>query len=92
MYVGIINSSDESMFTYPFGKEWQSFSHPLFSPFYDISFSDSALEVKAKEICGDDEFCLFDIAATGRIEIGEATFTGGQDFEMLINLSKPSKT
>ena len=37
-------------------------------------------------------FVLFDIAATGRIEIGEATFTGGQDFEMLINLSKPSKT
>ena len=90
--IGIINSSDKSLFTYPFGKEWWSFSHPSFSPFYDISFSSSALEQKAKEICGDDEFCLFDIAATGRVEIGEATFTGGQDFEMLINLSKPSKT
>ena len=92
MYVGIINSSDESLFTYPFGKDLMSFYDLSYSPVYHINFSNSTLEEKAKEICGDDEFCLFDIAATGRIEIGEATFTGGQDFEMLINLSKPSKT
>ena len=91
MYVGIITSSDESLFTYPFTKDWKSFYYPSFSPIYTISFSNSTLEKKAKEICRDDEFCLFDIAATGRVEIGEATVTDGQDFELLINLSKPSK-
>ena len=91
MCVGIITSSDESLFTYPFTKNWKSFYYPSFSPIYTISFSNSTLEKKAKEICGDDEFCLFDIAATGRVEVGEATFTDGQDFELLINLSKPSK-
>ena len=35
-------------------------------------------------------FCKFDIAATGRVEIGETTYQGGQDFEQLVNLSKPS--
>ena len=68
-----------------------SFYDPSYSPIYHINFSNSSLEEKAKKICGDDEFCLFDIAATGRVEIGETTFTGGQDFERLINLSKQSK-
>ena len=40
------------------------------------------------EICGDDEYCKFDIAATGRVEIGEATIQTEQEFEELI-LSKP---
>ena len=92
MYVGIINSSNESLFTYPFTKDWKFFYYPSFSPIYTISFFNSMLEEKAKKICRDDEFCLFDIAATGRIEVGKATFTGGQDFELLIKLSKPSKT
>ena len=70
---------------------WTSFYNLSYSPVYHINFSNSILEEKAKEICGDDEFYLFDIAATGRVEIGEATFTGGQVFELLMNLSKPSK-
>ena len=79
------------MFTYPSGQDWLSFHFPSFTPFYNVNFSNSALEQKANEICGDDKFCLFDIAATRRVEVGEATFSGGQVFEMLINMSQPSK-
>ena len=58
---------------------------------YEPFFSDTALEKKADEVCGDDVFCKFDIATTGRIEIGEATYRGGQELEQLVNLSKPGK-
>ena len=81
----------DSLFTYQFGKDWSTYYHPSFIPLYDINFTNDSLENVAKEICKDDEFCKYDIAATGRSEIGEATYKGGQDFEQLINLSQPSK-
>ena len=88
--VGIIDDPSDSLFTYKFGQDWSTFYFPDFTPVYEPSFVDSVLEEKANEICGDDLFCKFDIAATGRVEIGEATYQGGQDFEQLVNLSKPS--
>ena len=54
-------------------------------------FTDASLEEKANEICGNDDFCKFDIAATGRTEIGEATLNGGKIFDAILNLSQPSK-
>ena len=88
--VGIIDDPSDSLFTYKFGQDWSTFYFPDFTPVYEPSFVDPVLEDKANEICGDDLFCKFDIAATGRVEIGEATYQGGQDFEQLVNLSKPS--
>ena len=88
--VGIIDDPSDSLFTYKFGQDWSTFYFPDFIPVYEPSFVDPVLEDKANKICGDDLFCKFDIAATGRVEIGEATYQGGQDFEQLVNLSKPS--
>ena len=34
---------------------------------------------------------LFDIAATGRVEIGMTTLKGSEDFEELVELSAPGK-
>ena len=79
------------MFTYSFAKTWRTYYDPSFTPVYEPVFNDADLEEKANEICGNDEFCKFDIAATGRTEIGEATYMGSQGFELLVNLSKPSK-
>ena len=80
------------MFTYSFTETWRTYYDPSFTPVYEPVFNDATLEEKANEICGNDEFCKFDIAATGRIEIGEATYNGGQDLERLVNMSKPSKS
>ena len=88
--LGIINKPSDSLFTYHSGKSWSTFYCPDFTPVYEPRFNDSALEDKANEICGEDVFCKFDIAATGRVEIGETTYQGGRDFEQLVNLSKPS--
>ena len=79
------------MFTYSFTETWRTYYDPSFTPVYEPIFNDATLEEKANEICGNDEFCKFDIAATGRTEIGEATYNGGRDFERLVNMSKPSK-
>ena len=77
------------MFTYQFQQSWSAFNFPSFTAVYEPSYINSTLEEKANEICGDDVFCKFDIAATGRVEIGEGTYQKGIDFERLINLSKP---
>lgn len=90
IYIGIVNSSSNSLFSYPCARGWATYYDPSFRPSFAPTFSDPSLEQTANEICGNDQFCKFDIAATGRIEVGEATFTGGQNFEQLVNLSQPS--
>lgn len=35
------------------------------------------------KICGDDKLCLFDIAATGDLSIGDATKETGEELESL---------
>lgn len=40
-------------------------------------------------MCGDDKYCLFDIAATKKVEIGRATMEGGQAFDEIVNMSAP---
>ena len=41
------------------------------------------------ETCGGDIFCLFDVAATGRMDIGLSTLNGSQNFDELVKLSYP---
>ena len=41
------------------------------------------------ETCGDDVFCLYDVATTGRMDIGLSTLNGSQDFDELVKLSYP---
>ena len=42
------------------------------------------------KVCGDDELCLFDIAATGDVSIGYDTRETEQELESLTELLKPS--
>ncbi len=49
------------------------------------------MEARAKEICGVDESCLFDIAATKNEDIGMATMMGVMDFDMIVESAEPSK-
>ena len=54
-------------------------------------FSNTQLEEEAKEVCGDDKFCLFDIAATKRVEIGATTMVDGEMFDTIVEMAVPSK-
>ena len=89
--LGIIDNPSDSIFFYEFLNSWSTYYDPSFTPVYEPVFNDATLKEKANEICGNDEFCKFDIAATGSTEIGEATYNGGKMFEEIVNLSQPSK-
>ena len=87
--LGIIDSPADSLFTYASGQNWSTFYQPDFIPAFDPIFFSTSLEQQAEAICGDDQFCRFDIAATGRTDIGLTTLIGGLEFEMIANISQP---
>ena len=89
--VGIIDDPDNSLFSYEEGKSWADYFDPNFTPAYQPTFTDPALEERAMEICGDDQFCVFDIAATEREEVGMSTMQGNLDLEVITELSQPGQ-
>ena len=91
LYIGIINNTLDTIFTYRPGDSWSEFYDPAFVPVYEPVFNDSTLENEAKSVCGDDVFCLFDIATTKRVDIGASTMEDSQGFDNIVELSKPSK-
>ena len=68
-----MDSARNSLFVYQPDQNWDAFYDPYFTPSYKPPFSNSELEERAKEVCGNDTFCLFDIAATGNVDVGVAT-------------------
>ena len=88
-YSGIIDNPQDSIFFYESGQDWSSFYSPNFSPVFEPTFASVGLEEQAKELCQNDTFCLFDVATTGRVDIGRSTLEGSINFELLVNLSKP---
>lgn len=46
----------------------------------NITFASSQLQTSARDACGSDRQCLFDIAATNDIAVGSQTKDIGQNF------------
>ena len=82
---------EDSIFTYSVGQNWSTYYFPNFEPVFEILFADPALQQAADEMCGDDIFCRFDIATTESTDIGLSTLMGGQEFEEIVNNSRPSE-
>ncbi len=80
------------MFTYRIGESYDRFRDLHFTPvFLDETaslFSNSTLEQEAKNICGENKECLFDIAVTGKASVGEATLELINELEERTNYSK----
>ena len=91
MHAGIIQNPADSLFTYAPEENWSDFYAPDFVPMFEAKFSDTRLEEQAKEVCRDDKFCLFDIAATKRVEVGVATMVDGEMFDTIVEMAVPSK-
>ncbi len=90
-HIGILRSQNESYFTYMPGQSFSAFSDPSFVPMFQPSFDNIELEEQARNVCGDDESCLFDIAATKNVDIGMATMQGGEQFNEILEMATPSK-
>ena len=78
-----MDSARKSLFYYQPEDSWATFYDPYFHPFYQPTFNNPELETQAKDICGDDKFCLFDIATTGITEIGVATRESSKFLEQI---------
>jgi len=89
-FLGIINNSANSLFDYhqP-GESWSTYYDPDFTPLFGVEFSDPVLENEAMELCQGDEFCLYDIATTGSMDIGLSTLNGSVSYEEIVETSKP---
>ena len=86
---------NKTLFTYRFGKSYESFRDLDFTPVFldDTSslFSNPTFEQEARNICGENQECLFDIAVTGKTSIGEATLELINELEEKTNNSKIGK-
>ena len=86
---------NKTLFTYRFGENYDRFRDLDFTPVFldDTSslFSNSTFEQEAKNICGENQECLFDIAVTGKTSIGEETLELVNELEEKINNSKIGK-
>ena len=82
---GIINNSANSLFTYRAYENWAIFYNPNFTPIYEPARADPQLEA----LCEGDRFCLFDVAVTGRGDIGLSTLDSSRNVELIIQQSLP---
>ena len=91
LFTGIIDNPEDSLFLYNelIGESWELFYDPDYNPAFSPTFDDPDLEQLAVEICGDSLFCLFDIAATKRPEIGMTTAVDNENYEIVVNMSQP---
>ena len=70
---------------------WLDFHEPGFRPNFAPNFTDSDLEDLAMALCGRDRECLYDVAATGRLDKGLATLAGSEELANFAALMVPGK-
>ena len=91
---GIVERN-KTLFTYRIGESYDTFIDLDFTPvFLDETaslFSSSTLEQEARNICVENEECLFDIAVTGKTRVGEATLESFNELQQRTNNSKIGK-
>ena len=87
---GRINTND-SLFTYSLGQSAATFNNTSFTPVFDLSDLPFANLDGMDEVCGDNIQCLFDVGATGNLEVGQTTVAIQLDFNEAVELSQQSK-
>ena len=88
---GIIDNAAESLITNRGGAGFADFFDPSFIPLFEISFSDPELEQNATLLCSGDQQCLFDAAATGRLDVGLGTLSASMRLDTINNITVPSR-
>ena len=77
------------MFTYDEGKSHASYFDagyvPIFLDQEDLVFDNATLGRQARDLCGDNKQCLFDIHTTGKVSIGRASNQAVESFAAVIN-------
>jgi len=93
-YLGYLSISgattaNNSLFTYDEGKSHSSYFDAGYVPIFldqdDVAFDNATLGQQAREVCGDNKQCLFDIHTTGKVSIGMASKQAVESFVAIIN-------
>ena len=58
---------------------------PIFLDEETLEFDNATLGQQARDVCGDNKQCLFDIYTTGKVSIGEASKQAVETFIAVIN-------
>ena len=72
-----VTTANISLFTYEEGKSHASYFDAAYVPIFldqeDLVFDNATLGQQARDVCGDNKQCLFDIHTTGKVSIGRAS-------------------
>lgn len=84
-----VTTAAESLFTYEQGKIHATYHHPNYQPIFadsqQLVFSNKSLERDAKDVCGENLQCMFDIFTTKKVTIGKASKETVEQFVAVIN-------
>ena len=89
-YTGRINATD-SLFTYIPGQSATTFDNTAFSPVFDVSDLPFANMSGVAELCGNSLECLFDVGATGDLEVGQVAVEVQITYNETVEVSQPSE-
>ena len=82
-------SADDSLFIYEEGMNHSSYFDAGYVPIFldkdDLVFDDVTLGKQARDACGDNKQCLFDIFTTGKVSIGMASKQAVESFIAVLN-------
>ena len=90
--VVIVCNARRSLFYYQPDESWDTFYDPFFVPSFEPTFTNPDLEEEAMEVCDDDINCLYDIATTGKVQIGVATRDTSVQIEQILRNTMPGKS
>ena len=96
LYCNSINSTgrisaNESLFTYIVGQSASTFDNPSFTPVFDATDLPFANMPGVAEVCGDSLECLFDVGATGNLDVGRAAVDVHNTYNETVEVSQPSE-
>ncbi len=58
---------------------------------YELVFADPDVEQQALLLCNGEQMCLFDIAVTGKMDVGLSTLIANQEVTLVTQLSLPGQ-
>ena len=89
MFLPGATTANNSLFTYPEGKNHASYFDAAYLPKFldqeDLVFNNATLGQQALHVCENNKQCLFDIHTTGKISIGKASKQAMETFITFVN-------
>ena len=76
----------DSLFSYPPYSNISTFTDSTYEPLFEVEAS-----AGARELCGDELFCLFDYMVTGDRDFSLSTLTAVAEKEMVMELVVPGE-